>query len=80
MARCRTDQLVGRTIVAVRWNPTRQDWLGGVTYDPRLILDNGREIYFTVDENDGSYGISIGATLTDRGDKRAAKRKARTNP
>jgi hypothetical protein len=55
--------LLGRRIVAVNWRsfkrafePTR---LGKAT-DPLLTLDNGRTIWFTVDETDvGEYGVCI---------------------
>jgi len=52
--------LVGRTITAVDWQrywePARRQW----QTDPILTLDNGRRVWFTTEENEGSeYGHAI---------------------
>lgn len=60
--------LVGRRIVDIDWNhfdTARPDH--PATTDPRLILDNGREVYFIVAETDGGeYGVEIGVTAPGR--------------
>lgn len=52
--------LVGRTITAVDYRPF-SDGKGGMAHNPVIKLDNGREIYFLVEETEvGEYGVSIG--------------------
>lgn len=54
-------QLIGRTIVNVEMRPfPKGDGRTGVTYDPVLTLDNGRRLYFKVEETENGiqiYGI-----------------------
>lgn len=60
-------RLLGRTIVAVQpcpfealWGPGRKTRSRKKAYDPRLFLDDGTVVYFTVQETEtGEYGIDI---------------------
>jgi hypothetical protein len=65
--------LIGRTIVAVEFNPF-SDGRGGTAHDPRLTLDNGRCIYFSTEETDiGEYGICM--MISERPRKSRARRR-----
>jgi hypothetical protein len=51
--------LIGRKIVAVNLR-SFPDGKGGTATDPLLTLDNGRRIWFVVDETEvGEYGVCI---------------------
>ena len=51
--------LVGRRITAVAFQPF-PDGRGANATDPILTLDNGRRVWFVVQETDtGDYGVSI---------------------
>lgn len=51
--------LIGRTIVDVKTNPF-DNGKGGKAHDPRIVLDNGRELAFCTEETEvGEYGIEI---------------------
>ena len=54
--------LIGRKIVSVEWRYF-SDGKGGRTTDPVLVLDNGRRVFFNVQETDvGEYGVRIGVS------------------
>ena len=62
--KARTKDLIGRTIVAVSWQPTRRDPRLGkrssMVTNPVLTLDDGRSIWFVTEETEtGEYGHSI---------------------
>jgi hypothetical protein len=51
--------LVGRTIVDVDPGPF-SNGKGGTAHDPTLTLDDGRKVFFVVEETEvGKYGISL---------------------
>jgi hypothetical protein len=60
----RKTDLIGRTIVDVDWRrfATRKKD-APFTTNPILILDNGRKLYFNVQETEiGEYGVEINIT------------------
>lgn len=62
--------LVGRTIVDIDWGWFETGEGRQRTTQPRLTLDNGRKLYFTVRETEvGAYGVEIGITNRVRGRK-----------
>jgi hypothetical protein len=69
----RARDLIGRKIVGVKWNRFRTEKPGVKpadgdywATDPVLILDNGRQLRFVVQETDvGEYGVEL--CLSDRG-------------
>jgi hypothetical protein len=71
--------LVGRRIIDVDFRPFNRNMPGrknylGKTYDPVLTLDNGRSLFFVVDETDvGEYGITICITRPSRSWKKRRK-------
>lgn len=51
--------LIGRTITDVQMNPF-PDGHGGTAHDPRITLDDGRELMFVTQETDtGDYGVAL---------------------
>jgi len=53
-------RLIGRRIVAVDLYPFA-DGRGGTATQPVLHLDNGRRVWFTVQETEvGEYGVAFG--------------------
>lgn len=71
LVRARASHLVGRKITAVDFRPFKTDNAGSpreTTTDPRIELDNGRALYFIVEETEtGVYGVRI--HITDRPEK-----------
>lgn len=69
MANVRARDLVGRKIVAVRfnrfpaWMENQRARRGEWANNPVLVLDNGRELKFVVQETDvGEYGVELRLT------------------
>lgn len=55
----RAGELVGRMIVGVKLHPF-PDGRGGTAYDPVLMLDDGRDLSFVVNETEfPKYGIAM---------------------
>lgn len=53
------NHLIGRTITAVDMRPF-PDGRGGTAHDPVITLDNGRVLWFVVDETEvGEYGVCV---------------------
>lgn len=62
MVTARKSHLVGRTITAVEFRPfnATPDGKGGTAHNPRITLDNGRELFFLTEETEvGEYGTMI---------------------
>jgi hypothetical protein len=57
-ARAVARSLVGRTIAAVDLNE-HDDGRGGTATDPRITLDDGSFLTFSVQETEGDYGIEV---------------------
>ena len=73
--KAKPDNLLGRTIVAVgmRWKPNGR---GGKTCDPILTLDDGRRIWFVVEDAEfGDRGVRIHMGVAM---ERKAPRRVRT--
>lgn len=66
--------LVGRKIVDINFRRHRtSDECGNVpTSDPTITLDNGDRLFFTVDEDEGGYGITIGIVKAPKTAKKGA--------
>jgi hypothetical protein len=66
----RARDFIGRTIVAVDFRQF-SDGKGGWAHNPVLVFDNGRKVYFVVEETEvGGYGVEM--CLTPRPRKEAA--------
>lgn len=69
MANAQKKDLVGRKITGFLnprvWDTERQCWIHP---DPRIILDNGRQLYFVTEETESlEYGVFTG--ITDKPEK-----------
>ena len=64
--KAKTTDLKGRKIVGVKLRPF-SDGRGGKATSPLLVLDNGKTVWFTVDETEvGEYGVCI--CISERGE------------
>ncbi len=71
MMKARKRDLIGRRIVAVDWRPFQaapETFPRLMAHFPRLMLDNGRELYFVTEETEvGEYGTRV--CITEKGKK-----------
>jgi hypothetical protein len=71
----KTKLLVGRKIVQVRWRAFRRIGRPMAT-DPVLLLDDGTELRFSVQEADGCYGISINVWPKEKNERQEGESKS----